>query len=69
VHHDQAERVMQLLIDFFELLPIANGARESCAAARFMESSALWSSRDVRFDVATINDRQGAQRPRTGRTR
>ena len=28
-----------------ELLPIANGARESCAASRFMESSALWSSR------------------------
>jgi hypothetical protein len=28
-----------------ELLPIANGARESCAASRLMESSALWSSR------------------------
>ena len=52
-----------------ESLPIANGARESCAASRFMESSALWSSRDVRFDAATLDDRQDAQRTRTGRTR
>jgi deazaflavin-dependent oxidoreductase (nitroreductase family) len=37
-----------------ESLPIANGARESCAASRFMESSALRSSRGVRFDVATL---------------
>ena len=50
-------------------LPIANGAHESCAASRFMESSALWSSRDVRFEVATLDDRQDAKRTRTGRTR
>jgi hypothetical protein len=38
-------------------LPIANGTRESCAASRLMESSALCSSRDLRFvDVATLDD-------------
>jgi pimeloyl-ACP methyl ester carboxylesterase len=41
-------------------LLIANGARESCAASRFKESSALCSSRDLRFDVATLDDRQDA---------
>jgi hypothetical protein len=46
-----------------------NGARESRAASRFIESSALPSSRDARFDVATLDDRQDAQRTRTGRTR
>ena len=48
---------------------IANGAHESCAASRFMESSALSSSRDLRSDVATLDDRQDAQRTRAGRTR
>src|SRR4029453_11229559 len=46
--------------------PIANGAHEPCAASRFMESSALGSSRDARLDVATLDDRQDAQRTRTG---
>jgi pimeloyl-ACP methyl ester carboxylesterase len=41
-------------------LLIANGARESCAASRFKESSTLCSSRDLRFDVATLDDRQDA---------
>jgi hypothetical protein len=41
-------------------LPVANGACESCAASRFIESSALCSSRDVRSDVATLDDRQDA---------
>src|SRR6185312_7083647 len=41
-----------------ESLPIANGARESCAPSRLMESSALCSSRDLRFDVAALDDRQ-----------
>src|SRR6266436_8508456 len=49
-----------------ESLPIANGARESCAASRLMESSALSSSKDLRFDVVTLDDRQDAQRTRTG---
>ena len=39
------------------------------AASRFKESSTLCSSRDLRFDVATLDDRQDAQRTRTGRTR
>ena len=37
-----------------ESFAVANGARESCAASRLMESSALCSSRDLRFDVATL---------------
>jgi pimeloyl-ACP methyl ester carboxylesterase len=41
-------------------LQIANGARESCAASRFKEPSTLCSSRDLRFDVATLDDRQDA---------
>jgi pimeloyl-ACP methyl ester carboxylesterase len=41
-------------------LLIANGARESCAASRFKKSSTLCSSRDLRFDVATLDDRQDA---------
>jgi len=41
-------------------LLIANGARESCAASRFKESSTLCSSRDLRFDVAALDDRQDA---------
>jgi pimeloyl-ACP methyl ester carboxylesterase len=41
-------------------LLIANGARESCAASRFKESSTLCSSSDLRFDVATLDDRQDA---------
>jgi hypothetical protein len=42
---------------------------ESYAVSRFRESSALCSSRDVRFDVATLDDQQDAQRTRRGRTR
>jgi hypothetical protein len=44
-------------------------ARESCVGSRFIESSALCSSRDDGFDVATLDDRQDAQRTRTGRAR
>jgi pimeloyl-ACP methyl ester carboxylesterase len=47
-------------------LPFVNGAREWCAASRFIESAALCSSRDLRFDVATLDDRQDAQRTPNG---
>ena len=65
-----AGRVGSRLGKVSELTIIANGARESCAASRLMESSALCSPRDLRFaGVATLDDRQDAQRTRTGRTR
>jgi pimeloyl-ACP methyl ester carboxylesterase len=52
----QAGRADVLVIVTAQIVlgPIANGAHEPCAASRFMESSALGSSRDVRFDVATV---------------
>jgi hypothetical protein len=60
-------RFNEAAADVLRLSP--NGARESRAASRLIESSALPSSRDARFDVATLDDRQEAQRTRTGRTR